>query len=57
MEFKNENQDTRLQDALDQIEALKAALITAGTLTEENISTAITEVQNARSGAATNKVQ
>lgn len=37
MEFKNDNQDTRLRDALVEIEALKQALIKKGTITHEEV--------------------
>lgn len=38
MEFVNENKDTRLQDALKEIEALKQALIKKGTITAEEVA-------------------
>ncbi|MEK6915901.1 MAG: hypothetical protein AABW89_05165 [Nanoarchaeota archaeon] len=37
MEFVNENQDTRLQEALAEIKALKQALVKKGTITHEEV--------------------
>lgn len=40
MEFKNNKRDTRLQDALAEIEALKQALIKKGAITREEVENA-----------------
>jgi hypothetical protein len=37
MEFQNDNKDTRLQDALKEIEALKQALFKKGTISQGDI--------------------
>jgi hypothetical protein len=37
MEFQNDNIDTRLIDALKEIEALKQALIKKGTITAQEV--------------------
>ena len=38
MEFKNENKDTRLKEAIEELEAVKKALIKKGTIKEEDIT-------------------
>jgi hypothetical protein len=37
MEFKNDKRDTRLQDALAEIKALKQALIKKGAITHKEV--------------------